>query len=334
MPDQEFHGVTLDDLPDLEKLFEINIFVYSLEQSDCEDNEEDVRKTEISAQLRIRSHRQYSNTLYLNIYKNHFSYICDLQKYSKSFCCSRCGKYWKHAGMLRRHERTCEAKVRHTFPGGVYSTPQTVFDLLEDEGIDIPRRFKFFPYRATFDFECMINHDDHPNDTEKLQWQAKHVPISVSVCSNVPEYDLPHCFVSKGDCKQLVQDMVDYLIKISEQSYRLMEEEFAEVFQSIDEKLGETVQVNEENNDGYGNEKGIDVIESDDEDEEAIESETEEDRNFLDDGSTVEEDLSFYRSLNQELGERKPVQRNIDKTVNKRQHPLLKLKVMKHILHN
>jgi hypothetical protein len=28
--------------------------------------------------------------------------------------------------------------VRHVFPGGVYKIPQTIFDLLDDEGIDIP----------------------------------------------------------------------------------------------------------------------------------------------------------------------------------------------------
>ena len=67
------------------------------------------------------------------------------------------------------------------------------------------------------------------NDTEKLTWNAKQIPLSVSVCSNVPGYDQPKCFVSNGDSKQLVKEMVEYLVKISEESYRLLKEEFISV---------------------------------------------------------------------------------------------------------
>ena len=58
--------------------------------------------------------------------------------------------------MLNRHERTCEAKVIYQFPEGAYKTPPTIFHLLEEEGLSIPDHLKFFPYRATFDFECMF----------------------------------------------------------------------------------------------------------------------------------------------------------------------------------
>jgi hypothetical protein len=45
-----------------------------------------------------------------------------------------------------RHERTCEATVRNKFPGGAHKVPQTIFDLLADEGIDIhARQVKVFP---------------------------------------------------------------------------------------------------------------------------------------------------------------------------------------------
>jgi hypothetical protein len=53
------------------------------------------------------------------------------------------------ARALNRHERTCDATVRHIFPGGAYKFPQTIFDLLADKGIDIPEDLKYFPYRAT-----------------------------------------------------------------------------------------------------------------------------------------------------------------------------------------
>ena len=74
-----------------------------------------------------RSHRHFSSTMYLNLYENHFSYIKDLARHSKSFCCSRCGKYWKRASNLRQHEKNCDGKVRLKYPGGAYHVPKTVF---------------------------------------------------------------------------------------------------------------------------------------------------------------------------------------------------------------
>ena len=74
----------------------------------------------------------------LNLYEQHFSYIKDLRSYSRSYACRNCGKLWKHVGKLHRHERTCTGDVIYKYPGGVYHTAKTVFDRLEDEGIDVP----------------------------------------------------------------------------------------------------------------------------------------------------------------------------------------------------
>ena len=59
----------------------------------------------------------------------------------------------------------------------------------------------------------------------------------MSVCSNVPDYDQPKCFVSDGDSKQLVKEMLEHLVKISEQSYNLLREEFNFLFEAIDQRL-------------------------------------------------------------------------------------------------
>jgi len=253
----------------------------------------------------------------------------------------------------------CEAKVRYSFPGGTYKSPKTIFDLLEDEGITIPEELHFFPYRATYDFESMFSKDELPTSTEKLAWESKHVPVSVSVCSNVPEYDQPRCFISDGDSKELVRQMVEYLVEMSKESYRLMVEQFGDVLTAIDEKI--TSRVNSEENengegrvDGHGdrsdsedddfdsdghddgvdeeNDHVVDVLESDDDDEEEIDEENDEDRAFIDDGSDGDEDPNFYRALDQELGETVHVDRrgrDTDSTKEKkRQHPLIKLKVI------
>jgi hypothetical protein len=35
----------------------------------------------------------------------------------------------------------------------VYHTTQTVFDRLEDEGIDVPEEDRYYPYRPTYDWK-------------------------------------------------------------------------------------------------------------------------------------------------------------------------------------
>ena len=146
-----------------------------------------------------RSHRNYPNTLYLNLFKKHFSYIISLAQYSKSFCCLRCGKYWKDGFKLNRHEKTCEAKTRLKFPGGAYVVPPTIFEQLEDERIHVPEELRYFPYLATFDFECLFSEVNLPKNSSKLTWEAKHVPLGMSVYSNVPDYDHRKCVVTNGD---------------------------------------------------------------------------------------------------------------------------------------
>ena len=155
---KKFHGVKLSELDDLEKLYEVNIQVYSLAptQSHSEDEDNEENTPEIAATLLRRSHRHYSSTLYLNLYENHFSYIKDLARYSKSFCCSRCGKYWKDMWKCQRHEKTCDGKVQLKYPGGAYHVPKTVFEQLEEEGIVVPEEWRYFPYRATYDLNVTL----------------------------------------------------------------------------------------------------------------------------------------------------------------------------------
>ena len=91
----------------------MNIQVYSLAptQSHSEDEDNEENTPEIAATLLRRSHLHYTSTLYLTLYENQISYIKDLARYSKSFCCSRCGKYWKKSSRLNRHEKTCDGEV-------------------------------------------------------------------------------------------------------------------------------------------------------------------------------------------------------------------------------
>jgi hypothetical protein len=115
--------LTLDDLVVLEQVFSLNVYVYDLQETEPGD---------IAARLVRRSPYKYDDTMNLNLYEQHFSYIKDLRSYSHSYLCSKCDRLWKHVGKLHRHERTCTGDVIYKYPGGAYHTTQTVFDRLED----------------------------------------------------------------------------------------------------------------------------------------------------------------------------------------------------------
>ena len=167
-------------------LFKKNIFVYALgpvqvDQDEKAEDEED----EHTAKLIYRSNGQYEDTVYLNLYENNFSYICDMSKYSQSYQRARCGKFLgfqlnRTGFQLNRYEKTCEGTVVHKFSGGVYRPAPSLFEQLEEQGIEVPERLKCYPYWATYDIEAMLVSQQDLKNTDKLQWTQKHVTASVS----------------------------------------------------------------------------------------------------------------------------------------------------------
>ena len=86
------------------------------------------------------------------------------------------------------------------------------------------------------------------NNTDKLEWTQKHVPASVSICSNVPEFTEPVCLISHGNPNELVAEMVEHLESISAAAeVNFMEYPEMEVlFESIEQKLKEQEEEEEE----------------------------------------------------------------------------------------
>ena len=207
-PVHDMAGVTLDDLSEIEATFDVNVVVYKLDE---------ITDGKTTAELVRRSPCQYIETMYLHLYEAHFSYIKDIRMYSHSYKCSKCEQaLWKSSWELHRHERTCEAGVNRIYKGGVYRPPASIFERLDDEGIIASPVLRYFPYRATFDFECYFSDERLSVNSDKLQWSARHVPLSVSVASNVPGYEPAQCYVTDGDSDKLVADMMDHLTAISD----------------------------------------------------------------------------------------------------------------------
>ena len=222
----DFAGVTLDDLHKVESKFKTNVVVYQLVEID---------NGKTMAELVRRSPAQYQETMYANLHESHYSYIQDIGKYCHSYRCRKCGdSLWKSSLELHRHERTCEGGIRRVYKCGVYRPPSSIFERLDDEGIIVEDVLRYYPYRATFDFECYFDRDNVPADSDIVQWIARHVPLSVSLTSNVPGYETPRCYITDGDSDKLVADMMAGLVATSDAAYDLLKPSYGSVLNELE----------------------------------------------------------------------------------------------------
>ena len=198
----EYLGLDLKQLPLAEECFEINIMVLELLEDDS-----------IIPQYRTTS--RHPDTVYLNLYEHHLSYVLDFRTYAKKFRCNTCSRHFPKMYHLMRHTRVCRNVTRYKFPGGHHKAENTVFDELEKLGIVVAEQDRFFPWFAVFDLEAMLlNHSDEAG-TGKLKWTHTHQPVSFSVSANVEGFREAQCFVEL-DQDKLVEKLLDNLRSIRE----------------------------------------------------------------------------------------------------------------------
>ena len=82
-------GVQINHLPDIERIFEVSINVYSLN----EDGQADIMYL---SKFKFPS-------MHLNLYKNHFAYIKNFNTYAKRFQCQMCDLIFDQPCNLSRH---------------------------------------------------------------------------------------------------------------------------------------------------------------------------------------------------------------------------------------
>ena len=140
----------------------------------------------------------------VNVFKNHLSLIEDFEKYSHVYQCMHCDKLWYQNRNYYRHTKTCLTTVRESFPEGVYHNSYTIFEKLEQIGIQVPKQDRFYLFYACYDFEAYLYRDLLPENGPKLLFEARHVPISVGIASNVPGFEEGKCFITSGNEKELI----------------------------------------------------------------------------------------------------------------------------------
>ena len=199
---KQFQGVFIEDLWEVEDIFDISVCVFSL-------------KPDATSEVVWSSGRKKSRTIHLNLANNHFSLITDISSYTKSFVCKTCKKQFTRNHSLKSHKCAAVDSTPFVFSGEPHVKTKTVFDKLDNIGVHIKPEDRFYPYRITYDIETYLDKSGLPPPSDQCVYEATHVLMSISVCSNVPGFLSPKCFVSSGDSKEVVCRFVDYLLEVA-----------------------------------------------------------------------------------------------------------------------
>ena len=237
--DNEEYEQKNDELDLIEKKFEININVYTNDEPDI-------------IQIDRRSITNYDDTMNLMRYNNHFMYIKDLKQIRHCYRCKKCSKMFKNMEACNRHEKNCDELVKHTFPGGKYDKSKSIFDKIEDVYDDLLKKEKtyriynnfnpvvdndddkYYPYECAFDFEAMLKKIDTIDDSKQLQITSEHVPVSVSIFSNVPEYDVKPIFLCNNKPAKLINNFIQTILEISLKAKSLNQNKYANIIEFLD----------------------------------------------------------------------------------------------------
>ena len=179
----QFQGVHMNDFPIVEDLLTRNILLYDI----------DIVDGNIVGELARRSVQKYENTVRLLRYNNHICYVNNINAVLQSFRCPNCDTFFNRTFNLERHLTTRSERVNSVYPRNVYKIQETLFDKLDSFGIEYTNEQTLFNNLARFDFESICVQERSFKDTHTTKWIGKHIPISVSISSNLVEEPIFLC---------------------------------------------------------------------------------------------------------------------------------------------
>ena len=136
---------------------------------------------------------------------------------------------------MERHLTTCSERVKNVYPRNVYEIRETLFDKLDSSSIKYTSEQKLFKNLAIFDFESICVQEETFRDTNTTTWIGKHVPISVSISSNLVEEPI---FLCNSDPHHLVASCIRALENLASQSKAKMKNLFLDIETTKKIKLG------------------------------------------------------------------------------------------------
>ena len=101
----KFQGVCMDDIPSVEDIVGINIFIYDIDLIDGA----------MVGELARQSIKKYEKNVQLMRYNSHICYVDNIHALFKVFRCPTCDTYFQKTGNLERHLVRCSERVKHIY---------------------------------------------------------------------------------------------------------------------------------------------------------------------------------------------------------------------------
>ena len=152
----KFQDVHKTDIPKVEDLLQLNIFLYDIDFVDGE----------LIGEVCLRSIQEYEKSVKLLRYNNHICYVNNNKALFKAFRCTTCDTFFSKTGNLERHKVTCSDHNKHTYPINVYELRETLFEKLDAFNIPYRTEQKLFKNLAIFDFESICVKENYYKQTE------------------------------------------------------------------------------------------------------------------------------------------------------------------------
>ena len=215
----------MNDIPIVEDLLTLNIVLYDI----------DIVDGNIIGEFAWRSLQKYNNTVKLVRFNDHICYVSNIDAFFQAFRCPNCDTFLNRTFILERQLTTCSERVTNIYPRDAYQTRKTLFDKLDSFGIKYTSQQKLFRNLAIFNFESICVQEESFNDTKTTTWIAKHIPISVSISSNLV---VEPTFLYNSDPHYLVSYFIGTLESLASQSKAQMKVLFHDIVTTIKIRLG------------------------------------------------------------------------------------------------
>ena len=152
--------------------------------------------------------KKYENTVRLLSYNNHICNVNNINAVFLSYRCPNCDSFFNRTFNLERHLTTGSERAKNVYPRNVYQIRETLFDKLDSFCIKYTSERKLFQNLPIFDFESICVQVETFRDTITTTSIGKHVPISVSISSNLVEEPI---FLCNSDPHNLVASFIGVL---------------------------------------------------------------------------------------------------------------------------
>ena len=133
----------------------------------------------------------------------------------------------------------CSERVTHIYPKNAYQLRKTLYDKLDLFDIQYTDDQKLFNILAVFGFESICITEEKFKNSDTTTLIGKHVPISVTISSNLPTMPI---FLCNSNPRALVESFIDVVEGLATQSKTQMKLNFLEVETAIKSKQTRTLE--------------------------------------------------------------------------------------------